>query len=49
VPTGYFQMIIAVLYCIFDNAGMVNFIDDCNVRKVKESFRDGVDLLAGVK
>ena len=51
MPTGYFQMVIciAVLYCIFDNAGLVNFTDDCNVRKVKGSFRDGVDLPAGVK
>ena len=51
VPTGYFQMVIciAVLYCIFDNAGLVNFTDDCNVTKVKGSFRDGVDLPAGVK
>ena len=49
VPICYFQMVIAVLYCIFDNAGLDNFTDDCNVRKVKGSFRDGVDLPAGVK
>jgi len=48
VPICYFQMVIAVLYCIFDNAGLVNFTDDCDVRKVKGSFRDGVDLPAGV-